>query len=379
MLIISQILQGPLIGGCTIICIMIASECVSPKYRGLSLSVQTATAFWGIWVANAVGTFFYWKNICIIGISCAVYNTLMITICPESPFWLASKRKFKKCREAHRWFRGTGESAEKDLKCLIQSEVERSRRRRTATDNNLYQSLLFHLRNMLETEFYKPLSLCILLTLILHLSGKVVLSMYAIDIIKKITDSESAAYTGMLMVDGITVLGMYIGSVMSRYTKRRTLFFSAEFAAIIFLFVLSLYIYLIKQGCIEENVYLSISLLLVFSLCVSCGPIIMVTALVSELLPLKLRTLAAMLQCVSANIIGSVSLKFAPWIFSTFGTHIAFLFFAVGSLVCAIILLKYLPETKNKTLDQIECLFKEKVGLKEIKDLLPLAEPGLAS
>lgn len=56
---------------------------------------------------------------------------------------------------------------------------------------------------------------------------------------------------------------------------------------------------------------------------------------------------------IAGKMILGTFLKIAPSIFKTFGLHGAFLCFGILSLVFTVLLYKYLPETKNKTLQEI--------------------------
>lgn len=84
-------------------------------------------------------------------------------------------------------------------------------------------------------EFYKPLMISSLMVTQFHVSGKFVINVYALDIIKTITSSESASYTGMLILDGVTVIAMYAGCFLSKNLKRRTLLFTTAAIAVLFL------------------------------------------------------------------------------------------------------------------------------------------------
>lgn len=59
-------------------------------------------------------------------------------------------------------------------------------------------------------------------------------------------------------------------------------------------------------------------------------------------------------------------LKISPYIFKMFGLHGAFLFYGMSASLFAILLYKYLPESKDKTLQEIEHYFKEPLKQNDI-------------
>lgn len=335
--------------------VIIVSEYSSPKYRGVFLALKSATLFWGIWVANAMGTFFHWKYIPMLGMFLSIF-CFSVCFWPESPQWLASRGRFSECVVAHRWLRGTDENSEKELQLLIHSQTF------SAQSNEKSSS---RTKVLFRKEFYKPLLLSILMMLQYHFSGKLVCMVYAIDIIRKITDSESTA--GMLILDGVTVTGMYLGCYLSKLLKRRQLLFSTCFVAISFLFLLSFYLYLVDFKVISETKIVTISLLTMFSISISCGPMILSTSIYGELIPLRYKSSCTMISALSFVTCTSTLVKLYPFVVRTVKMSGAFLFYAVTSLMFATILYKYLPETKDKTLQEVEEMFKDDKGNKEAK------------
>lgn len=355
-ILISEIMQGLFSASQIVIAIMIMTEYVSPKYRGIFLTIKSTTLYCGIWTSNALGTFFHWKTIPLLGMACALYTLTTVIMWPESPYWLASRGRFKECAASHRWLKGCDEESEKELEALIHSQKEyiaNCDTRKLSTKDRVTDFF----KTIKSKEFYKPTVLSLLTGTLGVCSGKLVFALYAIDILKKITNSESTAYVAMLILDGITVLSMYGGCVLSKYLKRRTLLLVASTVGVIFLFILSLYTYLINLKLISENKYVSILLLVAFSIAVSCGPMIMSVSVYGELIPIRSRNLSVCLIALFGKLIVALALKIAPMIFRNFGLHGTFFSFGISSSIIILILYKYLPETKDKTLQQIlDCI-----------------------
>lgn len=357
-LIISGFLQGMLQTIQIGVSIMVLTEYVSPKYRGIFITFKSATFYWGIWISNAIGTFFHWKNIGILIFTCCLYN-FSILFWPESPYWLASKGRFEECAKCHRWLKGKDKDSEEELNKLILSSKENLKRRHENRKTNPKNVIIKFFNTVKAKRFYKPLLLAILTICLYHFSGKLACTGYVIDIIKTITVSESTAYEGMLVLDGITVLGMYAGVYLTKFFKRRPLLLISACIGVLFLFVLSLYLFLIHLNVISENKYLSLFLLMGFSLTISCGPMILSMCFSSELTPLKGRSIfVCIFTLATCSIMGSI-LKISPYIFKYFSSHGAFLFYAVMSSIFIFILYKVLPETKDKTIQEIEKYFSD--------------------
>ncbi|KAM3956019.1 facilitated trehalose transporter Tret1-like [Aphomia sociella] len=334
--------------------ILILSEYTSPKYRGMFLTMKTATLYWGIWISNAIGTCFHWKYISVFGFICSLYN-LTVFLWPESPFWLASEGRFEDCKKSHRWLKGISKKAESELATLIDTYKNVDC---PTEKTKIVNFLLNIIKTLVIKEFYRPVLLSFLCAALYNLSGKIVYSIYAVEMIRKITDNESTAYVAMLILDGVTVFSMYFGCFLVKILKRRTLLFISSSIAITFLFTLSLYLYLVKLNIFSENTIVSVLLLVGFSLSISCGPILMAVSLYGELLPTKHKTLSSIVISLFFTILQSTLLKNAPFIFKHLKMHGMFLFFGISMCACLCLLYKYLPETKDKTLQEIEDYFK---------------------
>ncbi|XP_068633106.1 facilitated trehalose transporter Tret1-1-like [Battus philenor] len=351
-IIIAEIMQGYFQACDVTICIIILSEYTAPKYRGVFLTLKTASFFWGFWASNAIGTFLHWKYIAIFGIVICCH-TFTSFFWPESPQWLASRGRFDECKKSFRWLNGYTEDSEMELKKLIESQTQYLKRQ----SKNHSKCNLSEYNSM---EFYKPLLLITVLVTQYFFTGKFVSSVYILDIIKKITGSDRTAYTGMLVLDGVTVLGVYIGCGLTKIFNRRTMYLVSSVMGLFFLFVIALYLYLVKLTYIVENKILSVVLLTCFSIVISGGPMCLTTALYGEIIPLKYKTSLFLIVACEYMLYSTGVLKLAPVIFRAFGLHGTFFMYGIITAIATYILYLYMPETKDKTLQEIEEYFKDK-------------------
>lgn len=347
------------------IAIIIITEYTSSEYRGLFLTVKSATMFSGILVANIIGTYFHWKKIPLFGILCSTYNLFTVFFWPETPLWLAKKGRFDESAKSHRWLKGSGSKSERELEKLIATNLD------VETKLSLKSEIYSMMKVITKVQFYKPLLLSILLMFLYMFSGKLICSVYAIDVLKKITNNNSTAYTAMLILDGITVLSMYVGCILSKVFKRRPLLITTEAIGILFLLLLSLYLYLVKLSGISENKYVSVSLLAGFSITIGSGPMILTSSITGELIPMESRSFALCGIALCFKLLYGIFIKVSPYSFSYFGMHGTFLIFGVTSSACLVLTCMYLPETKDKTLQEIAECMSGKKPVEETKELLP--------
>ncbi|XP_072949785.1 facilitated trehalose transporter Tret1-like [Epargyreus clarus] len=370
-LLLSLAMYGLLVTSSYTILPIIVTEYTSPRYRGIFLTLKTASFYWGIWASNAIGTFFYWKNIGYFGICCNIFVFITGFCWYESPYWLATKGRYKECIESHRKLKGCSSDAEKELQELLDSQKYDSLEITSDNPNSkLWKCRLVEnfIKTMRDEQYYKPTLVSLLLVLLYQSSGKMACTIYAIELIKKITDSESTAYKGMLILDGVTVFGMYMGCISSRFLKRRTLMLCCSTSGVFFLLILSLYLYLIKQGVIAESSVMSILLLTFYQLSISCGPIMLASSMYSEMAPTKYMSYSMFAMGFFTGFVMATVIKNSPLIFVKLGLHNAFLIYGICGGICTIFVYKYLPETKDKTIHEISEYFK--TSRKEAKELI---------
>lgn len=361
-------MQGMLVASNMTVLILIVTEYSSPQYRGVFMTVKSTIFFCGLWVANATGTFSHWKNIAFIAF---VFSCCSLTAClwPESPSWLAMKGRFDECATSHRWLKGSDNDSESELENLIKAQREYLDTQ-TIQEVGLHERFKGILSTLSTKAFYKPLLLSMTVMLLYNFSGKFVCSMYSVELIKRITNSEPTAYIGMLILEAVTIFSMLIGCVLSKYLKRRTLLLTSSSIGIGFLFITSLYLYLISLSVIIEHKVISLLLLTLFSMTFSCGPMILACSVYGELTPIRYRSSSLPILAIFSEVLMATVLKISPYIFRIFGLHGAFLFYGLTSSVFAFILYKYLPESKDKTLQEIEIYFKETRKLENISGQL---------
>nr|XP_032528091.1 facilitated trehalose transporter Tret1-like [Danaus plexippus plexippus] len=346
-IIISEIIQGYFHAANINLMVIILTDYSSVKYRGIFLGMKDASFFWGLWMANFIGTFYHWKNVALLGIICSLY-TYNVIFWKESPVWLASKGRIEKCKMCFRWIRGTDKDSEKELQELISDEPQIK-----------YDRIRF-IDTISSPEFYKPLLLSLVAVAHYHLSAKMVCSLFVLDILKIITKDENSAYTGMLILDGVTVFGTYVGSYLVKILKRRTLYMFTSCCVVACLLIISLYLYLVKWKVLEENNYVLMVFFCMHSAAVSCGPVVLACSVFGEVISPRFQATSYTVTGGTFCIINMIIVKCSHQMFRVFDVSGTFLFYGVMCCICTSYLYMFLPETRNKTPKEIELYFRPK-------------------
>ncbi|XP_052753111.1 facilitated trehalose transporter Tret1-like [Galleria mellonella] len=356
-LLIGRILIGITVGGIQAISIIAIAECVHPKYRCMILNLKTVFFTSGTTIVHALGGHFHWRIAAIMILTPFIVSFVMAFMWPESPAWFASKKRFEDCEDAFFWIRGRSNSSKCEIKELIKAQRERLLNDKR-TVNRIHLTELR--RQISKRDFLKPLLICICAVAVMEMSGRHTFPTYALQFIAEIMGSQSNNYY-VLCLDLIIIVSAICSSILVRIVNIRTLLFSTGSAALITLFVTCIYLALASNGIISNDrawIVILLFVIYLFLVNLGCSPIPM--SLAGEMFPLEHRVTS---HCILGTFICGtlmVCLKVFPYLLiqvKIYGT------LAISGILTAIglaVLYFILPETRNKTLQEIEDIFYKK-------------------
>ncbi len=301
----------------------------------------------GVLVVICVGALLTWRWISIVCMVTVLIWAFLLLVIPESPAQHIANKKYREARESLEWLRSTIyiESELED----IQREIEES----MATPANV--------KDLLKKQNLAPLIISMYLMLGQQLCGINAVIFYVVDIFSAAGSSIPASIESIivgLMQVGSTILGAL---VMDRLGRRALLLFSS-LVMVLSISTLGAYFY-IKQNLDNQDLATRIQAVPVVSLSlfiiafsVGFGPIPWL--MMSELFSPSVRGMASSLAtlfnwtlafCVTkffADLVAAISEAYSFWVFGGI-TFFTFLF----SLL-------FVPETKGKTLENIQALFR---------------------
>lgn len=269
----------------------------------------------------------------------------MIMYSPESPSFLAAKGRYEECRIAFRWLRGLDEEKELEDLITIREELEKVQ---TKT------SFIKWLTIIKKKEFYKPILIMMHMSISMQISGGLIFTTYSTVVIGLIMGPTVNAYFWMVFLDGQrTLLNAIVVFVMDRF-KRRTMLFSIGCVSVLTQMSIAVYVYLRNNSVIGD--YLWIPILLVnlqfFAIAVCLIPIPGVIA--GEIFPLQYRGIGGSINILTLSMLTFSVLKSFPFLVDSFGIHGAYVLYGSILLYSLVVNWFLLPETKGKTLLEIE-------------------------
>lgn len=340
------------------------AEYSSPAYRGAFLATIAFSFATGMFIAHIFGTLMYWRAAALACGSVYALSLVLVTLSPETPPWLASQGYYDKCRKSFRWLRGSCLESEKELEILLSSQ----KNRREELPVNMPRWKLYR-TIVRKPEFYKPTVIMMFMFVLFQISGMTVVPSYTIPIMNEVTNNSIDPSLSMLMVDAVRFVTAILACVVVNKFPRRTVLFFGSFICVISLLVASLLLYIRDLDLLPKEydwVPCIPTLMYIFGKTMGILPI--PWAVAGEIFPLAYRSMGSGISGMFLSIMFFVVVKTAPMTFLSIGVNGTFLLYAICIMICVGFLYYLLPETKGKTLYEIECFFKGEVDNFDEKD-----------
>ncbi|XP_026735892.1 facilitated trehalose transporter Tret1-like [Trichoplusia ni] len=346
-IIVSSVVLGLSSNCAAIINLVTVSEMLSPRYRSLCLTLLSVHQTIGMVLVSILGVCLNWRTVGLILCGGSLLATLLPMVWPESPSWLAYKGKFEQCEQAFVWLRGTDEVDMKELQALIAAQ-------KVPKPNHNRSSFQRICRLIKRKDLYLPSIFMFLVLFNFYSGGGVSIYMYSKTIIEISTGDSKLAVVGYLIAVCTLLLGCGISLVMIRFFDTKTVLTRSAFGSHFFLLICCLVSYLESIGLVPKDSYLFLYFLLAFKITCNSGFNSLSFALAMELMPVKHRGVGGALFNIYTSLLYVATVKPFPFVITNLGITYTFLIFAFTSFICTILIVIYVPETKNRTLQEIE-------------------------
>lgn len=317
-------------------------ETIQPEVRGSFGLLPTAFGNTGILLAFFVGSYLNWSNLAFFGAALPVPFFLLMLLTPETPRWYVTKGRVEEAHKSLQWLRGKNANIEKEMRDLTRSQAEADR-----TGGNAFGQLL----NM---RFIPAILISLGLMLFQQLSGINAVIFYATTIFQK-SGSSIDENLSSIIIGVVNFVSTFIATVLIDRLGRKILLYISSVSMICMLTILGVYYYFKDtQADVSAYGWLPLACLVIYVLGFSIGFGPIPWLMLGEILPSKVRGTAASLAtgfnwtCTFIvtktfhNIIDAIKMYGAMWLF------------AVICVIGLLFVIFFVPETRGKTLEEIE-------------------------
>ncbi|XP_050357140.1 facilitated trehalose transporter Tret1-2 homolog [Nymphalis io] len=354
-LIIGRSLCGLAAGATVSLGAVVIGEYTSPSNRGMFLNLKTTAVCVGNMIVHLLGNFYAWKTVALIGLIPHILSLIIIATWPESPAWLASRKRFDESEKSFYWLRGKTAESRKELGEMLRAQKERIE---YPSSKSFSKICLEFFKKFTKRDFIKPVIIIFFGGLLLETCGRHIFPAYALQIIEEVTGNKSQSFYYTLGIDLIISASALFSSVLVKIMKRRTLLFGSGFAALLVLMCVCLYLYLSAHGLIsKDKSWIAVTLFALYFILSNLGCTPIPLALLGEVFPLAHRGAGSSVAGFILSIFVMAGMQVTPYLLVSVKVYGTFAVFGTAMGLALVVLYFILPETKDKTLQQIEDYF----------------------
>ncbi|XP_038219361.1 facilitated trehalose transporter Tret1-like [Zerene cesonia] len=349
-IIIARTLQGVSVGILTSLRSALIGEYTSPKNRGAFLTTVSLSQAFGIFFVHLVGSVLSWQQTALVCVFLPYISLLMIMYTPESPSWLITQGRFDECRKVFHWLRG--EEEDDELEAMIQARIAFEKFKTGTTQNKNRFTALFE--TIRKKEFYKPTILMFHANVIQQFSGGPTMAAFSTVIISNLMGPKADIAFWMVFLDTQRITCNLIAVYIINNVKRRTMMFSTVGLCIVSHVAISMYVLCRLNGWSYDAIWLPALLINLQYLSVAIGTVPLPNIIAGEVFPLEHRSVCGTISLTSGGVFTFLVLKTFPELMDRVGLQGTYLLYAVIMSLNLIVVWVLLPETKGKTLQEIE-------------------------
>jgi len=354
MFVLFRIVGGIGVGIASMVVPMYIAEIAPPKRRGALVGNYQLAIVIGIVVVYFVNYFIAlqgdanwnlnigWRWMFGSEIIPSVLFLVFIFLIPESPRWLFQKGKSTEAIGVLEKLNSQEDAIQ------VQTEIQ----------NSLHQEDKNQWKQLVNPIFKKALLVGIGLSILQQLTGINAILYYAPEIFKSLGSSTDVSLLETSILGVVNLIFTLLAIRFVDKIGRKPLLYIGSIGMTIALAAVGLFIHYDAVG----NWVLPFLLLFMASFSISWGPIVWV--LLSEIFPNKIRSLAlaisVFIQWVANFVVTQVfpSLVENQWLKTNFNGAFPFYLFSIICLISLLFVWKNVPETKNKSLEQMDSLWE---------------------
>ncbi|VVC93434.1 unnamed protein product [Leptidea sinapis] len=354
-IIATRVIVGISFGGILSLCFICVGEYAPSNIRPLALNLSLGVGGQiGSTLGHVLSIFLNWRTVALIGLVPTILSCIVTAFWVESPSWLASKGRYKECQEAYRSLHVMNQEDETELENLIALEKLKSA---AVKENNSPKPMKRLIWACKQLYLWK----IIFMTIVTHVyrvaAGRMLFCTMALTIFKDLT-----GYANLWMVtsliDGFGIIGAAMSCVFIRLFKLKSLLFIMGSLANVVLITLSIILYFYPN--VDSNItWVKAILLAIYLIVINAGSYPAIDTLYAEIFPLEAKAFCLFVVGLVSCVLQFLAIQFAQNMIHSIGYSAVFLIKALVSFIALVYLYKFLPETKGKTLQEIELILKK--------------------
>ncbi|MBF0812265.1 sugar porter family MFS transporter [Staphylococcus saprophyticus] len=337
-LVLGRLVIGLAVGGSTAIVPVYLSEMAPTEQRGSLSSLNQLMITIGILSSYLINYAFTpiegWRWMLGLAIVPSVILLIGVAFMPESPRWLLEHRSEKAARDVMKL---TFKDSEIDKEIADMKEI-----------NSISESTW----NVLKSPWLRPtLIIGSIFALLQQIIGINAIIYYAPTIFNKAGLGNATSILGTVGIGTVNVLITIVAIMIIDKIDRKRLLVIGNIGMVASLLIMAVLIWTIG---IQSSAWIIVACLTLFIIFFgfTWGPVLWV--MLPELFPMRARGAATGVAALVLSIGSLLVAQFFPILTEVLSVEQVFLIFAAIGICALIFVIKYLPETRGRSLEEIE-------------------------
>ncbi|XP_052899614.1 facilitated trehalose transporter Tret1-2 homolog [Anopheles moucheti] len=332
------------------------SEVTQPHLRGMLCALASTGISLGVLIQYTLGAFTTWKFLSGVSVIVPIAALILMLLMPETPNYLVSKQKPEKARRSLARLRGSSYNIDREVEQL------QSFAAKTNASGKKKLSLRETIQALVHPSCLKPFAILTIYFMMYQFSGVNTITFYAIEIFRD-SGTKLDKNTCTILLGFVRLIFTIVGAIMLRRCGRRPLTFISGIGCGFTMIGLGVYLKY-KHGWdladppIEPTAtWFPVACIFIFIITCTLGFLIVPWVMIGELYPMKVRGLVGGFTTCMAHSFVFIVVKTYPFLTHVLERHGTFILYGCFSFAGTVFFYLCLPETKGKTLQEIEDYF----------------------
>ncbi|KAL4710577.1 hypothetical protein ACJJTC_008979 [Scirpophaga incertulas] len=328
------------------------AEVSQPHLRGMLGALASVGVSTGVLIQYVIGSATKWNILAAISAIVPIMSLLGMLLIPETPNYLLTRNKREKAETSLAKLRGSTCNLNEEIQRMITFK-EKNRVEPLKTPREIIKALL-------SPSALKPFSILAVYFFLYQWCGVNTITFYAVEVFEA-SGAMLDKYWLTISVGIIRVLFTVLGCILCRRCGRRPLTFVSAIGCGTTMITLAVYMYYVHAwraaGVAPVHSWIPVASIFIFTVSCTLGYLIVPWVMIGEVYPTQVRGIVGGLTTCMAHLSVFSVVKTFPLLKHALNDYGTFALYGCMSICGTFFYYFFLPETKGRTLQEIEDYF----------------------
>ncbi len=346
------------------------AEIAQPQHRGWLCGITMPTLAFGSFLSYSLGAVMSWHYVAILGAVIVILMIPGLMYLHDSPYWYLQNGKERKALAVMERFRSADTNALSELLAISDS----------LTCNSDEYTMKEAVSMITQRQYRRPFLILNFLFLLVTFSGNFAITFYAVEVFQMAGQGHVNEYLSAVIAGLIKLVGALLFLPAVKFLSRRALICISALVMGVSLSVLGMTMYSHETGLLHDLdrvSWLPLVCIIPYMLADPIGLGSVPFLYVAEFFPSEMRSVLSGITVGVSNLLLFIVVKTFPNLTHMMGDSGTFWLYAACCFATIMYTLMFIPETKGRTLEDIEQYFSHKENLHASPLPTPMSTPAL--